>query len=117
MAVSVFPSGPAIVTPLVFLLVFGVLEAGYAFFGKLTVDNMSVVGTRAATAASSAASRPTSTNARCRSVPGQTSSAVPIASPAPHAGAAPPAHNLPGRRRRSTASMGHAPVSSRVGGQ
>jgi Flp pilus assembly protein TadG len=38
----------AIVTPLVFLLVFGVLEAGYAFFGKLTVDNMSVVGTRAA---------------------------------------------------------------------
>ena len=28
----------AIVTPLAFLLVFGVLEAGYAFFGKLTIE-------------------------------------------------------------------------------
>ncbi len=38
----------ALVTPLVFLLLFGVIEFGYAFYGKLTVDNMSVVGARAA---------------------------------------------------------------------
>ncbi len=36
----------AIVTPLVFLLIFGVAEAGYAYFGKLTVNNMSTVGAR-----------------------------------------------------------------------
>ncbi len=38
----------ALVTPLLFLLLFGVIEFGYAFYGKLTVDNMSVVGARAA---------------------------------------------------------------------
>ena len=38
----------ALVTPLVFLLLFGVIEFGYAFYGKLTVNNMSVVGARAA---------------------------------------------------------------------
>ncbi len=36
----------AIVTPLVFLLIFGIAEAGYAYFGKLTVNNMSTVGAR-----------------------------------------------------------------------
>jgi hypothetical protein len=36
----------AIVAPLLFLLVYGVIETGYAFFGKLTVKNMSVVGAR-----------------------------------------------------------------------
>ncbi len=38
----------ALVTPLVFMLLFGVIEFGYAFYGKLTVNNMSVVGARAA---------------------------------------------------------------------
>jgi TadE-like protein len=38
----------ALVTPLLFLLLFGVIEFGYAFYGKLTVNNMSVVGARAA---------------------------------------------------------------------
>jgi hypothetical protein len=37
----------AIVTPLLFLLLYGVLEAGNAYFGRVTVNNMSVVGARA----------------------------------------------------------------------
>jgi TadE-like protein len=36
----------AIVAPLVFLLIYGVMETGWAFFGKLTVNDMSVVGAR-----------------------------------------------------------------------
>ncbi len=36
----------AIVAPLVFLLIYGVMETGYAFFGRETVNNMSVVGAR-----------------------------------------------------------------------
>jgi hypothetical protein len=36
----------AIVAPLVFLLIYGVMETGYAFFGRLTVNNMSVVAAR-----------------------------------------------------------------------
>lgn len=35
-----------IVVPLFFLLVFGVMEAGYAWFGRSTVNNMAVVGAR-----------------------------------------------------------------------
>jgi hypothetical protein len=37
----------AIVAPLLFLLIYGVMEIGYAFFGRETVNNMSVVGARA----------------------------------------------------------------------
>lgn len=36
----------AILLPLLFTLVFGVMEAGYAWFGRSTVNNMSVVGAR-----------------------------------------------------------------------
>jgi Flp pilus assembly protein TadG len=36
----------AIVTPLFFLLILGVAEAGYAYFANITVDNMSVAGAR-----------------------------------------------------------------------
>jgi hypothetical protein len=36
----------AIVAPLVIMLIYGVMETGYAFFGRLTVNNMSVVGAR-----------------------------------------------------------------------
>ncbi|MEX0666055.1 MAG: TadE family protein [Acidimicrobiia bacterium] len=36
----------AIIAPLVLLLIYGVMETGYAFFGRLTVNNMSVVGAR-----------------------------------------------------------------------
>lgn len=35
-----------LVVPLFFMLIFGVMEAGYAWFGKSTVNNMSVVGAR-----------------------------------------------------------------------
>jgi len=35
-----------LVLPLFFMLVFGVMEAGYAWFGRSTVNNMSVVGAR-----------------------------------------------------------------------
>jgi hypothetical protein len=35
-----------LVLPLFFTLVFGVMEAGYAWFGRSTVNNMSVVGAR-----------------------------------------------------------------------
>jgi len=38
----------ALIMPLLILVVFGVLEAGYAFFGRLTINNMSVVGARQA---------------------------------------------------------------------
>ena len=38
----------AIVAPLLFLLIYGVMEVGYAFFGRETVNNMSVVGARTA---------------------------------------------------------------------
>ena len=35
-----------LVIPLFFMLIFGVMESGYAWFGKSTVNNMSVVGAR-----------------------------------------------------------------------
>jgi hypothetical protein len=35
-----------LVLPLFFTLIFGVMEAGYAWFGRSTVNNMSVVGAR-----------------------------------------------------------------------
>ncbi len=38
----------ALLTPIVLLLVFGTMEMGYAFYGKLTVNHMSVAGARAA---------------------------------------------------------------------
>ena len=38
----------AILTPVVLALVFGTMEMGYAFYGKLTVNHMSVAGARAA---------------------------------------------------------------------
>jgi Flp pilus assembly protein TadG len=38
----------ALLTPIVLLLVFGTMEMGYAFYGKLTVSHMSVAGARAA---------------------------------------------------------------------
>jgi hypothetical protein len=38
----------AFVTPLVFLLIFGVIEGGYGLHEKLSVDNMSLVGARSA---------------------------------------------------------------------
>jgi len=41
----------AIVAPLFFLLVFGVMEAGWAFFNRDTTTNMSVVGARAGSGA------------------------------------------------------------------
>jgi hypothetical protein len=36
----------AIVAPLFFLMIFGVMETGWAFFNRGTADNMSVVGAR-----------------------------------------------------------------------
>jgi Flp pilus assembly protein TadG len=38
----------ALLTPIILLLVFGTMEMGYAFYGKLTVNHMSVAGARAA---------------------------------------------------------------------
>ena len=38
----------ALLTPILLLLVFGTMEMGYAFYGKLTVSHMSVAGARAA---------------------------------------------------------------------
>jgi hypothetical protein len=38
----------ALLTPILLLLVFGTMEMGYAFYGKLTVNHMSVAGARAA---------------------------------------------------------------------
>ena len=38
----------AIIAPIAFALVFGAMELGYAYFGKLTVEHMSVAGARAA---------------------------------------------------------------------
>jgi hypothetical protein len=38
----------ALITPIILALVFGTLEMGYAFYGKLTVNHMSVAGARAA---------------------------------------------------------------------
>jgi len=38
----------ALLTPIVLALVFGTMEMGYAFYGKLTVNHMSVAGARAA---------------------------------------------------------------------
>ena len=35
-----------IIVPLFFTIIFGVMEAGYAWFGRSTVNNMSVVGAR-----------------------------------------------------------------------
>lgn len=41
----------AILTPVVLALVFGTMEMGYAFYGKLTVSHMSIAGARAASGA------------------------------------------------------------------
>jgi hypothetical protein len=38
----------AIITPIVIALVFGTMEMGYAYYGKLTVEHMSIAGARAA---------------------------------------------------------------------
>lgn len=38
----------AIVAPIAFALVFGAMELGYAYYGKLTVEHMSIAGARAA---------------------------------------------------------------------
>ena len=38
----------ALITPIVFALVFGAMELGYAFYGQLTVEHMSIAGARAA---------------------------------------------------------------------
>lgn len=38
----------AIIAPIAFALVFGAMELGYAYFGKLTVEHMSIAGARAA---------------------------------------------------------------------
>jgi TadE-like protein len=38
----------AIITPILIVLVFGTMEMGYAYYGKLTVEHMSVAGARAA---------------------------------------------------------------------
>jgi Flp pilus assembly protein TadG len=38
----------ALLTPILLLLVFGTMEMGYAYYGKLTVNHMSVAGARAA---------------------------------------------------------------------
>jgi hypothetical protein len=38
----------ALLTPIVLVLVFGAMEMGYAFYGKLTVNHMSSAGARAA---------------------------------------------------------------------
>jgi hypothetical protein len=40
----------AIVAPLFFFVIFGLMDASYAFFNRETVDNMSVVGARAGSA-------------------------------------------------------------------
>lgn len=38
----------ALIAPIAFALVFGAMELGYAYFGKLTVEHMSVAGARSA---------------------------------------------------------------------
>ena len=38
----------ALITPIVLALVFGAMEIGYAYYGKLTVNHMSVAGARSA---------------------------------------------------------------------
>jgi hypothetical protein len=38
----------AIITPILIALVFGTMEMGYAYYGKLTVEHMSIAGARAA---------------------------------------------------------------------
>jgi Flp pilus assembly protein TadG len=38
----------AIIAPIVIALVFGTMEMGYAYYGKLTVEHMSIAGARAA---------------------------------------------------------------------
>jgi Flp pilus assembly protein TadG len=38
----------ALITPIVIALVFGTMEMGYAYYGKLTVEHMSIAGARAA---------------------------------------------------------------------
>jgi TadE-like protein len=38
----------AIIAPIAFALVFGAMELGYAYYGKLTVEHMSIAGARAA---------------------------------------------------------------------
>lgn len=38
----------AIIAPIAFALVFGAMELGYAYYGKLTVEHMSIAGARSA---------------------------------------------------------------------
>ncbi len=38
----------ALITPIALALVFGTMELGYAYYGKLTVEHMSIAGARTA---------------------------------------------------------------------